>query len=241
VRNHDQQELEVHLAEYGRLADELGRDTQSIDRYLGLYLTAFFAVLALMLQSGTGSGAVNYIEEVKASPDLMFLALLVPIVNSVLVVRIAHLTSQIFARAQHIGLRIRPRLAELTATGSVLRWDELPTEPSQARWWFLGFEASQQDLPAKRASQWLRIFPALGFFVLAIGLSTTILVLLRSALQAPAGLGTLYFTSWLATVIAAISCGILVWGGTARPPQQRSDASEVGPAEIVGSQVSPDS
>ena len=102
MEQRQQRELEIHLVEYKRLADELTRDTQSIDRYLALYLMAFFAVLAFMIQSGTGIDGVNYIEAVKLSPDLIFLALLVPIVNGVLVVRIAHLTSQMFARAQHI-------------------------------------------------------------------------------------------------------------------------------------------
>jgi hypothetical protein len=212
-----QRELEIHLVEYKRLSDELTRDTQSIDRYLALYLTAFFAVLAFMIQSGTGTDGVNYIEAVKQSPDLIFLALLVPIVNSVLVVRIAHLTSQMFARAQHIGVRIRPRVVDLVGTHDILRWDEVPSVQNRTRWWIRGFDSSNDDLPAKRASQWLRIFPAAGFFLLAIGISVTILVLLRTAWSMSLGLAVLYTTSWTATALAALSGTLLVHAGTAHP------------------------
>ena len=217
VEDRDERELEIHMAEYGRLATELTKDTESIDRYLGLYLAAFFAALAFMLQSGTGSGTINYIEEVKRSPDLLFLALLVPIVNGVLVVRIAHLTSQVFARAQHIGARLRPRVIELLETEDLLRWDEVTLVAGRRRLPMSGFEATDDDLPAKRASQWLRVFPAVGFFVLAVGLSITILVLLRSAWNDSPGLAVLYLASWSATFVAAVSGVLLVWAGTTRP------------------------
>lgn len=217
MEQRQEHELEIHLVEYKRLADELTADTQSIDRYLALYLTAFFAVLAFMIQSGTGADGVSYIEAVKQSPDLIFLALLVPIVNAVLMVRITHLTSQIFARAQHIGVRIRPRVVDLLLTRSILRWDEVPSVQRRKRWPILGFEASDDDLPAKRASQWLRIFPATGFLLLAIGISVTILFLLRTAWSMSFGLTVLYVTSWSATVLAALSGALLVWAGTSRP------------------------
>ena len=60
-----QQEIDTHLKEYEALRAEVRQCTQRIDRYIGIYLAASFAVVAALLRPGADYSISSYFEKIE--------------------------------------------------------------------------------------------------------------------------------------------------------------------------------
>ncbi len=210
--------LEVHLREYDRLTSEMRGDQEMIDRYVTLYLTAFFALIAFLLRPGGVASTQTYLDSIRKSPDLVFLALVIPIINSVLMIRIAHLTTLVFARAQYLAFTLRPAISEISEAPRVMRWDQMSDAlPQGCLAALLGFDTTSADLPAKRISQWMRPIPGAALFTLATGASVVLLVLLTGAATKGPGVLALCVAAWAVTIVAVGTALATARAGVSRP------------------------
>lgn len=166
-------EIDAHLVEYKALRDEINLYAQRGDRVVSLYLTAVLAILGFFLQPGRGTDWAAYAAQVRSSHVLTGLLLLVALVNSALLTRVAAFNLAILSMAQYTDSVVGKRLS-LLVRSSVMRWDRDEGLVTKRLW-----------LPVRASAQ-------LMFGVLSLGLSIGILVYARYSLWAGRELAALY-------------------------------------------------
>jgi hypothetical protein len=170
-------EIDVQLAEYKVLRSEIVYYIQRMDQTVTLYITAVFGLLAFCLRPGSHFDA-EYMEYIKANPPLIALVLLIPILNSILLTRIAFLFVTMLTLARYVNAVITPRLSALIRY-PVLCWDRADLGDGKGRMTFL-----------RSLAQWQSA-------ALAEGISMSILLTIRSSVGCNVVLILLYIIGWL--------------------------------------------
>ena len=128
-----EKEIEVHLAEYQALRSEIELYSQRIDKTAGLYITAMFGIVGYLLRPDSTLDLQQYLRRIESTPVLTALFMLIPILNSLLLVRIGSFFLGILAIAQYIQYKIKPRLTTLLGS-TVLCWDDEPSLDAKRKW-----------------------------------------------------------------------------------------------------------
>ena len=128
-----EREVQIHLAEFQALRDEVDHYSQRIDRMSGIYLTALFGIAGYLLRPESQFDIDAYIQTVQDSPSLTILFIFLAVLNSVLLIRIGSFFSGLLAIAQYVHYVIRPRLTALVGQ-EVIRWDEAPRLSAKKIW-----------------------------------------------------------------------------------------------------------
>lgn len=181
-------EIQIHLAEYSVLRNELQHYSQRIDQLSGLYLTALFAVTGYLLRPDSQFNADAYYVTVKASAGLSGLYIFLTILNSILLIRIVSFFSGVLALAQYTHCIVRPRLTELVGH-RVMLWDEAPELRTKQAW-----------LPIRSIAQTL-------FVLVAESITVLILFSLSHTLEMSWPFFASYVLAWF---LFALSIGCLV-------------------------------
>ncbi|MDP2753684.1 MAG: hypothetical protein Q8P40_04755 [Nitrospirota bacterium] len=114
-------EIEIHLKEYEALHSEIELYTQRIDRYIGIYQVGLFAIIAVFLRPGADICLRKWLDGIHKDPYLTGLALLVPILNSLLQMYLLKCMLIILALARYTTYIIGGKLSSLVGA-DVLLW-----------------------------------------------------------------------------------------------------------------------
>lgn len=125
--------VDVHLAEYQALRTESDHYSQRIDRVIGVYLTALFAVAGYVLRPDGEFRLEVYISGVQASTSAMTLFVFLTILNSALIVRVVTFFMAVLSITQYTYYFTRIRLTDLL-NEKVLKWDESPQFSTKKVW-----------------------------------------------------------------------------------------------------------
>ncbi|MBI4824304.1 MAG: hypothetical protein HY805_08785 [Nitrospirae bacterium] len=126
-------EIGVHLAEYQALRSEIELYSQRIDKTAGLYITAMFGIIGYLLRPDSTFDLQQYLRHIESTPVLTALFMFIPILNSLLLLRIGSFFLGILAIAQYIQYEIKPRLTALLGS-TVLYWDDEPSLDAKRKW-----------------------------------------------------------------------------------------------------------
>ncbi|WP_375550867.1 hypothetical protein [Rhodophyticola porphyridii] len=117
--------IEAHIAEYQALRTEADQYSQRIDRIVGVYLTALFAIAGFTLRPDADFDFSEYIASVQSSNSQMALLVFATILNSALIVRIVSFFLGVLAITQYTNSFLRHRISELVGQDAI-RWDGGP-------------------------------------------------------------------------------------------------------------------
>lgn len=148
------------LEEYPVLRTEIRGRSAAIDRTIGLYITAVFVVAAVLLRPDTEASLSGWFDEIVSDHRVAAMMLVIAIINGILAIRLVEGWLQILSIVDYSNRRIRSKLIELFGC-DVLSWD-LDDRGSARRGW-------------KRT----RLFGQTAFFVLALAVSISVLVLVN--------------------------------------------------------------
>ena len=193
----DESEIQIHLAEYKILRDEVDQYSQRIDKMSGIYLTALFGLVgyllqpASILQVASQNPIGDYLKKIESSDILTSLLIFLPILNSVLLIRIMSFYTGLLAIAQYVHYVIRPRLAVLVGH-DVIRWDETSRLTAKKIW-----------IPLRSLGQGL-------FIVISEAISIAVLVHTIYVFKMSWPVIALYAISWL-FLIASGGALVAAW------------------------------
>lgn len=208
-----EREVQIHLAEFQALRDEVDHYSQRIDRMSGIYLTALFGIAGYLLRPESQFDIDAYIQTVQDSPSLTILFIFLAVLNSVLLIRIGSFFSGLLAIAQYVHYVIRPRLTALVGQ-EVIRWDEAPRLSAKKIW-----------IPLRSLGQGL-------FIIIAEAISVVILVSSSHVLDMAWPFVGLYGVAWICFLL---STGALIAVGLAgirfHQPQYAEEAPPPAPTD----------
>lgn len=179
---------DVHLHEYSALSSAIADATKRIETIRGLYLAAAFAAIGTTV-SKQPSGISVVISRVSADQYILMLVLLLPFLNSLLLIYVASLMHFILAAAKYNTYSLRPSIEKIVG-GRALEFD---------RW-------SCND-----KSAWLFLRTAVGilFYALSTWISIWILLCFRAAGQFKMGAGPAsVFVLSVASVAFSVTVGM---------------------------------
>lgn len=152
MADRERQQYESLMVEYKELRGEVTAYSHRIDRTIGIYLSALFALLGFLLTPQGNFSLPTYIQAVQASATLTGVFLLIGLLNCLLLTRIQSFYLAVLALSQYTATVTAPRVSAIVRT-PVLTWDD-PEATEAKRYW----------LPVRTVAQ-------SGFAVLAIALS----------------------------------------------------------------------
>jgi hypothetical protein len=186
-------EIDIHLAEYQALRSEMVYYIQRIDQTATFYITALFGILAFCLRPGSQFDS-SYLARIVANPPLTALALLVPILNSLLLVRIGFLFLTMLTIAKYLNAVVTPRLSALIRS-PVLCWDRADVTNG------------------KKPMLLLRSISQYQSAALAEGISLYVLLVFRHGVNGRASLVVLYLLGWLGLLLSLTVFGLVLYAG----------------------------
>ena len=122
--------LDVELREYGATSSAIAEATKRIETIRGLYLAGAFAVVGAILSSKPGQ-IPAIVSQVKADPYLLTPTLLLPFLNSLLLVYVASSMHFILAAAKYNTYYLGPSLERLSGA-PVLQFDIWTSDDKEA-------------------------------------------------------------------------------------------------------------
>lgn len=125
---------DIQLQEYSALSSAVAEATKRIETVRGLYLTAVSAMLAALLSAEPGY-LYTLIERIRGDRYLLTAVLLLPFLNSLLLVYMTSVMHFILAAAQYNTYELGPSMARQTKV-PVLQFDVWSSENKEA-WVFL--------------------------------------------------------------------------------------------------------
>src|SRR5687767_250709 len=93
----DELEVEIHLKEYETLASSVRTDIERLDRIIGIYSIAVFGIIAFFLKD---SDLANFLRKVDGQVELIGLVLIIPIINSLLLIHAISTFQAILVKAR---------------------------------------------------------------------------------------------------------------------------------------------
>ena len=72
-------EVDIHLAEYKALRDEINHYSQRIDKMSGIYFTALLAIVGYFIRPGSTLDLQKYLEHIESTTILTVLAIFISI------------------------------------------------------------------------------------------------------------------------------------------------------------------
>lgn len=208
-----EKEVQIHLAEYQALRGEADHYSQRIDRMSAVYLTALFGIAGYLLRPDSQFDIDAYLQTVRASQSLTTFYIVLAVLNSVLLIRIASFFSGLLAITQYVHYVIRPRLTDL-AGQEVLRWDETPKLSAKKIW-----------IPLRSLGQGL-------FIIIAQGVSVVILLSASHVFAMAWPLVGLYALTWVFLLLSFVSLvAVGLAGSRFHHPGREDDAPPTPPQE----------
>jgi hypothetical protein len=125
---------DVHLHEYSALSAAIADATKRIETIRGLYVAAAFATIVAASSKDSGYIAAR-ISQLRSDQYLLTCVLLVPFLNSLLLVYVASLMHFILAAARYNTYSLRPSIEKLV-NGQALHFDIWSSNDKRA-WLFL--------------------------------------------------------------------------------------------------------
>lgn len=187
-------EVDVHLAEYCALRTEIDHYSQRIDRISAVYITAMFAIVGYLVRPDSQFDWALYIEMVQKSTALTSLLLFIPILNSILLIRIGSFFLGVLALSQYTCYTLGPRMTKIIGA-EVLRWDGSESPGVKKNW-----------IPIRSLGQIL-------FAIAAESFSVIVLIITFYALTAGLLIGALYILSWIFVLISLYSLMVVARSG----------------------------
>jgi hypothetical protein len=187
-------EIDVHLAEYQTLRSEVNLSNQRIDRIVGFYLTALFAIFAYFLRPESTFDIGKYLTALQANYTLTGFLLILPILNSILLMRLATFFLSILAMAKYLLYVVAPRL-DVLLESNVLGWDRLHAIDAKGPWLTI------------------RSIAQLFFFLLSEGVSFGILACMLHVFRNKPLLIALYGISCFTVLASLISASTVFYVG----------------------------
>jgi len=182
----DQHEIAIHLKEYEVLFASIRTDIERIDRIIGLYAFAVFGIIAYLLKT---TDVRLFLENIDNKIESIILVLIIPIINSILLVHATSSFQVILVKSRCATYIIGERLRNILKR-EVLIFDRL------------------DDLD-KRAWLSQRSFTGIVYSVLSLGVS--LIVLYRYSYVLDGGSGVPILLLWLAgSLVLSVSIAFLV-------------------------------
>lgn len=201
--------LSVCLQEYSAGSAAIAEAIKRIETVRGLYLVAVFAVVGALFSSKTGDAA-DAVSRAEADPYVLAPVLLLPLLNSILLIYVVSSMHFILAMAKYNTYVLGPKLSE-NAGSPVLQFDIWTCENKDA--WLL-----------------FRTLSGVLFFLVATGISVAVLAFFGEAGKFSRGLAP-----GLAYVVSLLSvCATLVTGGVSLLVSSRFHATQATPRLKVG-------
>jgi len=186
----EDKEIEIHLSEYSSLRKEIEYYSQRIDRIVGIYITVIFGIVGYLIRPETNFNIDNYLNNMESKPVFIAFLLFIPILNSLLIIRVGSFFCGILAITQYVHYQLRPRLNMLLGV-NVLSWDDEPRMNAKYKW-----------ISLRSTSQ---IF----FFGISEAISIQILVITIYLISLNYYLFILYIIAWLCVIVSVISSFII--------------------------------
>jgi hypothetical protein len=181
----DELEIQVHLKEYEMLSSSIRTDIERLDRIIGIYSVAVFGIIAFFLKE---FDLVTFLSKIDAQAELIGLVLIIPIINSILLIHALSTFQAILVKARCSTYVIGERLRNITQR-NILLFDQI------------------YDLDKRT---WLkeRSFIGIGYFLLSVALSLSILLRFSNVFSCRKTILLIFI--WLAScVTVSVSLGFL--------------------------------
>jgi|ERR1043166_136989 hypothetical protein len=181
----DELEIQAHLKEYEMLSSSIRTDIERLDRIIGIYSVAVFGMIAFFLRESDLSG---FLSKIDAQADLIGLVLIIPIINSVLLIHAVSTFQVILVKARCSTYVIGERLRSITQR-NILVFDKI------------------RDLDKRT---WLkeRSFIGMAYCLLSVALSLSILLRFSNVFYCRRGI--LPILIWLVScATVSVSLGFL--------------------------------
>lgn len=133
MADREKQQYDSLMAEYKELRGEITAYSQRIDRAIGIYLSALFALFAFLLAPQGDFSLPAYIQHVQASTTLTGASHLIGLLNCLLLTRIQSFYLAVLALSQYTATVISPRISGLVGT-PVLTWDDAEVTAAKRYW-----------------------------------------------------------------------------------------------------------
>ena len=221
--------FEALLSEYKVMQNAILADAKFVDRYVGLYLTAFAVVMAWLLRPGVSTTPGELMQRVEDDAGLTAILLLIPIVNSLVVGNTLRLIAGVVARAHYMTFSLVPQLSEL-AGSELFLWERstLSVETSESRWFVPGRSVAwirESETYVKPKNWWHLMEGALvvTFVAFVTLVSAAILALLFNAAWST-WLMLLWIVAAIATAVPLGGAGLvtLAWSRLLSSGQQQA-------------------
>lgn len=182
----DKQELSIHLKEYEMLSNSIRTDIERIDKIIGLYAAAVFAIIAFFLKETKFD---QFLSNIDHHQELVGLALLIPLINSTLLIHSISTFQVILVKARCSTYVIGERL-RLLLQREVLVFDKIYDIDKQA---------------------WLAERSVVGMIYSLLSTIISVLILYRYAYVLKLCHGKLIFVMWaISCLVTSLSISFLV-------------------------------
>ncbi len=129
-------EIDLCISEYKVLRSEIIHYDQRIDRISGIYISGTFFVVGYLIKSNKNFDIHHVLSQLTTSEEFVILLLIIPILNSILLLRMANFFAAILAISHYIFYEIRPALSR-HLNSEVFNWDNEPQTSIKETWLFL--------------------------------------------------------------------------------------------------------
>lgn len=182
----DEHEIAVHLKEYEMLSASIRTDIERIDKIIGLYAVAVFGIIAFFLKT---ANLDEFLKNIDKQTELIGLVLIIPIINSILLIHAVSSFQVILVKARCATYVIGERLRTILQR-DVLLFDKIYDLDKQA---------------------WLNERTVVGIVYCLLSSSISLLILYRYSYVLLLSKEVAVFILWLASCLTvSISFSFLV-------------------------------
>lgn len=172
--SNDEQEIAVHLKEYEMLEASIRTDIERIDKIIGIYAVAVFAIIAFFLKTANFD---EFMKNIDKQTELIGLVLAIPIINAILLIHAVSSFQAILVKARCATYVIGERLRSLLKR-DVLLFDKIYDLDKQA---------------------WLNQRTTVGIFYCLLSSAISLLILYRYSDVLLFSRGVSVFILWIAS------------------------------------------
>lgn len=124
-------QIDVHIKEYETLRSDMSFKVRQMYIFLAVYLAAIFAVLGFIL-SPENVKITDWPGKIKNNRFLIGAALVIPILNSILLIHIVSLMHFVFATAKYTTFVIGRKISQAVNKKDIIFWDKWDDVHKQA-------------------------------------------------------------------------------------------------------------